>query len=104
MERAKKFQQTGNWEKARIEFKNVLQIEPRNVEAGFLLGQVLEQLQDWQQAGTQYVRVLRVDPSHVDAKMRLGWLYLRGNAGAFDRAEELAMEVLVENSNSTDAF
>ncbi len=46
LERAKSYLAEKNYDKARVELKNVLQIDPKYAEAYFLMGQVDEQKQD----------------------------------------------------------
>ena len=50
MEKAKSSIEAGDLDKARIELKNVLQIDPKDGEAYYQLGKVLEQQQDFRKA------------------------------------------------------
>ncbi len=92
----------GNYEKARLEFKNVLQIDPKDIEARYRLAQVLEKLQNWRPAAGNYQSVIDSDPTHVGARVRLGNLYLLSKV--VDKAMELAEEALKIESNNPDAL
>ncbi len=98
-ERAAKYLQSGkalyeqgNYEKATLEFKNVLQIDPKHVESRYLLGRIQQTKQNWRAAFDNYSRVVELDPTHVDARVRLGNLYLLGNAP--EKAMEMAEDAL----------
>ena len=78
-----------DYEKARVEFKNVLQINPNNVEAMYSMGKVYEKTQKWKQAGQHYLKVVQdLDPNHVGAIRDLGLIYML--AGQIDKSEEMA--------------
>ena len=82
-----------DYEKARVEFKNVLQINPNNVEAMYAMGKVYEKTQKWKQAGQHFLKVVQdLDPNHVDAIRDLGLIYML--AGQFDKSEELAVKAV----------
>ena len=82
----------GKLEKARVEFKNVLQADHKHLKALYLLGKTMEQLQDYRDAAINYRRVLDADPGHLKARESLGYIYLM--AKAYDKASELAEEGL----------
>ena len=65
----------GDYEKARLEFKNVLQIDASDVPARFALAETLEKLQDWQRAAANYAAIVRDHPDHAQAHLRLGTIY-----------------------------
>jgi len=76
-----------NYDKARVEFSNAVQIDPKDGEARFLLGQVAEKLGDVRGALGQYQAALAADPKQVGARAAMGRLYLYG--GLADKAMEL---------------
>ena len=51
MDKGQAFFDDGNYEKARLEFKNVLQIDPKDLDGRYKLAQTMERLQDWRAAG-----------------------------------------------------
>lgn len=76
-----------NFEKARVEFQNVLQIAPKNAEARLEMGVVDEKLGNPRQAAQFYQGTIDVDPDNTAARSRLARLYLF--AGAPEQALEL---------------
>lgn len=82
----------GNFEKARLEFQNALQIDPKDLEARFKLAETLEKLQQWQGAARQYLAILGEQADHRGALLRMGRLYLL--SGADDKAREHAEKIL----------
>lgn len=101
LERGAALYEEGDYVKARLEFKNVLQIQPKNVEALYLLGQTAEKLRDWQTAFGSYTRILREDSEHVPARLRRGNLFVLGNAP--DEGLGEAMHVLHREPGNLDA-
>ncbi len=82
-----------NYEKARVEFSNALQIDPANAQTRFMVGQVTERLNNPRDAVGHYRAVIEADPGHVAARAALGRLYLFG--GLADLATELVEPGLV---------
>jgi tetratricopeptide (TPR) repeat protein len=78
----------GDFDKARIEYKNVLQIEPKNVDALFSMGKIFEKNLDMGKAAQHYLKVVDLDPNYAEANRDLGFLYL--GAGQLDKAQEYA--------------
>lgn len=105
LEKAKAFFNQKNYEKARVEAKNALQILPKDVEARFLLAQIEENLGDMPNAVTNIKRVMEADPSHVEAKIKLAGYYIGSRQPKFlEEAEKLADQVLALHSNDARAF
>jgi tetratricopeptide (TPR) repeat protein len=102
LSRAQALMQEGNYEKARVEFKNVLQIDPKDAKAHFLLAQALEKLQNFQEAGGHYLAVIELDKSHVGARVKLGQIYLSG--GAIQEAAEQAKEAIKLDTKNPAAY
>ncbi len=101
-DKADEFFASGNYEKARLEYKNVLQIDPKDADAHYQLAQVMEKLQDWRAAAAQYAAVLEIDERHTAARVRLGQFYLLGKV--FDKAMDEAETALVHAPESADAL
>jgi len=87
LEKGQTYLANGNFEKARIEFQNVLQIAPKDVTARFDMGLVDEKLNNPREAAQFYQGTIDLDPQHVGARTRLARLYLL--SGAPDRALDL---------------
>lgn len=91
LERGKAYIAEKNWEKARLEFSNVLQIEDKNIEAHFLLGKAMEELGDLRGAAGHYIRTVELDPKHVEARIKAAQFLLVGGdeAGVREHVKEL---------------
>src|SRR3990170_2922731 len=72
MERGQKYFASGNFEKARVEFRNALQITPKDAEARYMNGRVAEQLGDLRGAAGMYQGAIDVDADHLQARANLG--------------------------------
>src|SRR3989344_9253087 len=81
-----------NYDKAKIEIKNALQIDPKFAEGYYIMGTVEEARQNWQAAFGNYSKVLELDPEHIGAKGKLGRLHLM--AGNVDEATKMADAIL----------
>lgn len=92
----------GDYEKARVEFKNVLQMEPKHVAALYNMGQSFEKLDDLRSAVSFYQRTLEIEPTHFDAKTRLARLFVTG--GAPQLAAPLADELLAVRPTDSAAL
>ena len=81
LERGKAYLAEKNYDKAEIEFKNVLQIDPKSAEGFLYLGQVEEKDQNWSRAFGSYQKAVELDPDLIEARIRLARFYL-AQAGA----------------------
>ncbi len=84
MLRGQKFLAGGDFAKARVEFRNALQIAPNDAEARYENGVVDEKLGNPREAAQFYQGAIDVDPDDVLARVGLGRLYVF--AGAPKRA------------------
>ncbi|MCP4126830.1 MAG: tetratricopeptide repeat protein [Gammaproteobacteria bacterium] len=92
----------GNYVKAKLEFKNVLQIDPKDAEAHFMFGQIMEKEQDWRKAYALFLRSVELNPNHVGALTHLGRLYAM--SGSPEKALEAADKVLVQKPGDPAAM
>ncbi len=76
MEKAQRSIQSGDYDKARIELKNVLQIDPKDAEAYFQLGKVHEAKQEFRKAFANYNKAAELLPDNVEYKAKIGRFYL----------------------------
>lgn len=96
---AKALYDSKNFDKASLELRNVLQIEPNHVEARYIYARILEeQKQDVRAALGNYIKVAELDKAHVEARARAGRIYLLG--GAPDKALAMAEEILALDTNN----
>ncbi len=75
LEKARQSIKAGNFEKARIELKNVLQIDPKFAEAYFELGKIFEEQKNYRKAYGNYLKAEELDPDNMENQARLGRFY-----------------------------
>ena len=98
MQRGVELFEAENFEKARLEFKNVLQIDPKDLEARYMLAQIFEKEQDFRQAAGHYLGVLQENPEHTGALAKMGKLYLLSRDQ--EKTKEHADKLLAKDPNS----
>lgn len=76
-----------NYDKARIELRNALQIDPKYVDARYLSGRVAEKRGELREALGQYQAAIDENPKFMPARAALARLYLLG--GLPEKATEL---------------
>ncbi|MSR15855.1 MAG: tetratricopeptide repeat protein [Gammaproteobacteria bacterium] len=91
-----------DYEKARVEFKNVLQIDPKDVAAQFSLAQTLEKLQDWRGAAGSYLAVIEADPINKEALSKMGQIYLLSRN--VEEAKKLADKLIALDAKDPDGL
>ncbi len=84
--------QQADWDKAGVEVRNVLQIDPKNAPAHLLAAQISEGQREVQRAYGQYAKALELQPGLVDAQAGMARLLLV--TGDRARAQQLVNEVL----------
>jgi len=88
LERGKTYLAEKNYGKARIEFKNVLQIDPKDAEGYLFLGQVEEKQRKWPQAFGAYKKAADLDPELIEPRIRLANFYLAQASALKARKDE----------------
>ncbi|MES9950270.1 MAG: tetratricopeptide repeat protein [Candidatus Thiodiazotropha sp.] len=84
----------GNFTKARLEFKNVLQFDPKDADAYFMFGQIEEKEENWPKAYALFLRATELDPKHLGAQVHLGTIFaLAGETDKALAAAKTALEV-----------
>jgi tetratricopeptide (TPR) repeat protein len=102
LEKGRSLLAQGDLDKARVEIKNVLQIDPKAAEAYYLAGLIEEKQQEWQKAFGNFLRTVELDPANHAARVKLGRLYLFGGETA--KAEESATAVLAKSPDDPAAL
>jgi tetratricopeptide (TPR) repeat protein len=92
----------GNYTKARLEFKNVLRIDPNDADAYYMFGQIEEKEENWRKAYALFFRAVEINPRHADAQVHLGTIYAR--AGDRDKALVAAEAALQVNPTHSSAL
>ena len=78
-----------NFAKARLEFRNAVQLDPNDAEASFLAGRAMEALGNVREAVQMYQGAIQADPWHLRARAQLALIfaYRGAPAKAIDLAE-----------------
>lgn len=92
----------GNYTKARLEFKNVLQIDPKDADAYYMFGLLEEKDENWNKAFSLYFRAVELNPKHQDAQVHLGTIYVL--AGETEKALKAADAVLAITPDHAEAL
>lgn len=87
LDKAMQSMQAGDYDKARIELKNVLQIDPKDARAYFALGEVFEAKQDFRKAFGNYNKAAELEPENPEYLAKIGRFYLV-LANNIEKAEE----------------
>src|SRR4030067_228548 len=64
LEKGKAYIEEKNFDKAKIEIRNALQIDPKFAEGYYLMGVVEEERQNWQQSLGSYSKAVELNPDH----------------------------------------
>lgn len=92
--RAQEYVEQGNYPKARVALRNVLKIDPKDVEAYFLYAQVEEKEKNWRNAVAGYQQVVELNPEHERALLKLGKYYLE--VRALDMVDEVTNRIVAK--------
>jgi tetratricopeptide (TPR) repeat protein len=91
-----------NYEKVRVELKNVLQINPKNADALYLYALIEEKKQDWSKMYGNLLAVLEESPDHAGAHLKIGKIFLFSKDTV--KATEKAELVLAKDPQNTDGL
>ena len=76
LKKGTEFARQADWDKANVEVRNVLQIDPKNAAAYYIAAQASEAQGDTRKAYNQYAKALELQPNMTDAKARMARLLL----------------------------
>ena len=99
LKRGKTYMAKQDYPKAEVELKNVLQIDPKNAEACYLLARIDEKQGNYQPAFAYYSKAVELKPDYPAAQAKLGTFYLL--AGNLTKADQTADAILAKHP--TDA-
>lgn len=102
LERAQQSFEKKDYDKARIDLKNVLQINTSNAQARLLLAKLEERQQNWPQMFANLSAAVEADPKLIEARIKLAELLVGANQP--DKAEEQIQKVLELEPNNTEAM
>ena len=90
------------FDKAKIEFKNVLQIDPKSVAGHFNMANLNEKIKQFRSALAGYNKVIELQPDHKEALASVARLYFWGNDN--DQAMEYAEKALKLDPQYSEAL
>lgn len=102
LQRAQQYLDKNEVDKARIEAKNVLQINANNAEARYVLAELEERAGNWQQMFANINAALEADPNLIKAHVKLAQLMIASNQ--IDKAEEEEKKIRALQADNADAF
>jgi len=102
LQKAQQLFDVENYDKARIEVKNVLQINPKNNDARQLLGEIYLQRGDLRKAYGMFLSIIDSEADHLGANAALAEIFVV--VRAFDRAIEHANKVLVVDAANVEVM
>ena len=103
MEKAKTSIDAGNLDKARIELKNVLHIDPKDGTAHYYLGSVYEKKKDYSNAYRQYLKAEKLSPELLANHAKLGQFYLSLMNDTVKAQEKIDL-ILSKDPNNADGL
>ena len=100
--KGREFLAAHNYVKARLEFRNALQVDPNDAEASYLAGEAAEQLGNLREAAQMFQGAIQSNAKHVGARAQLALVYAEsGNAA---RALELLGPALAVAPDDPDVL
>jgi len=104
LEKGKAYLEENNLDKAKIEFKNVLQIDPKFAEAYYYMGLLEEQDKELGKSLSNYVKAIEFNPNFNDAKVKLAKIYvIAGTKDYIEKAKILLDEVRKSEPGNSEA-
>ncbi|MEM6483719.1 MAG: tetratricopeptide repeat protein [Pseudomonadota bacterium] len=101
-QRAQALMEEGNYDKAKLEVRNVLQINESHVQARYLWALLQEREQNYRQMFANLQLAVDLDPTYVDARIKFGQLLYR--AQLYDESADEALAVLQLEPENVDAL
>jgi len=104
LEKSKVYLEEKNYDKARIELKNALQIDNKYAEAYYLMGRLEERDKAFIKAIANYKKSLELDPSHIDSQIKLATIYvIAGTDDYISQAKKILDDVNELDPNNSEA-
>lgn len=102
LQRAQEYLDKGDYDKARVEAKNVLQINANNGEAHYIFAEIAEHESNWQQMFAELSAAVQNDPKLLKAHVKMAQLLVAANQ--LDKASEEAKKIQTLDPNSADYY
>ena len=101
LEKGAEFVRLADYDKANVEVRNVLQIDPKNAQAFFISAQIAENKGEFQRAFGSYSKAVELKPDHIEATVGLARIYML--AGETEKSNKAVADALALNSNDIGA-
>jgi len=102
LDKGKAYLKEGNLDKAKIEFKNVIQIDPKSAEGYYYMASTYEKSRDFKKALGVYKKTVELQPDNIDALTAVARIYLL--VGVLDKAVEFSAEALKIKADYPEAL
>ncbi len=102
LERAQSALDKGDFDKARVDLKNVLQIDSNNAQARLLFARLEERQQNWPQMYANLTAAVEADPTLIEARVKLAELLVAANQP--EQAAQHIDKILEQDPNSTEGL
>jgi len=104
LEKGKFYLKGKNLDKARIEFKNALQIDPKFPQAYYYMGYLEEHNKQLRKALVYYKGAIELEPTYIEPKIKVAKIFVvTGVSDYIKKAEELLKDVLLLDSDNFEA-
>lgn len=102
IESGEKYFADNNFAKARLEYKNALQLDNKRSDAYYHLALMDEKDKNWKGMFGNLSQVVRLDPKHVDARLKLAQVFLL--SGELDKTNEQLDEIFKLTEDNPQAL
>ena len=104
LEKGKTYLEENNYDKAKVEFRNVLQIDPKFSEANYYIGVIEEERDEIPKAISFYKKSIELDPGYLEPKLKLAKIYaVIGVMKYANEARSLLKDIQTISKNNNDA-
>jgi tetratricopeptide (TPR) repeat protein len=100
--KGKALYEKGDYMRARLEFKNAVQIDSKYADGYYMLGMTELQQKNWKRALGALSKAVELDPDHMDGQVALGRLFLA--AGEKEKALEKVELVLSKQPQNSEGL
>jgi tetratricopeptide (TPR) repeat protein len=102
LKRGQEYTDAEKWGEAIIEYKNVIQLDPKNIEGHWKLSQAYLKSDKPREGFWELRETVRLDPKNHDAKLQFAQISVF--AGELEEALARAEEVIAEDPNRVEAY
>ena len=95
--------EAGDLDKASIDLKNVLQIDPKDAQAYFMLGDIFDIKKEYYKAFTNYSKAVQLTPDNLEYQAKIGAYHLLYE-GNIDKATEIKDLILTKDDSNVNGL